>query len=249
MPPSVAQQPGTFYPFETSPPAPGGFHPSSDPYSPRRSWQPFVLVAGGVVAIAAIVVGVLLLTRSSSPSTAAQRGGASSSPAAATLPQEGSGGAPPSLAPAAAPASLLPAVPSGQMRRDIQALLYRWHGDIVDGQFRDAWNLLSARRQQLESQERGYRGWVRNQKTLAPYLDPSGIHITIQSLDPAGGVAQVLVTGMRWTAPHASCRHWSGITWVKYEQGEWRYDPGYSTTPQRKHEWKSRFSELLGGSC
>jgi hypothetical protein len=67
--------------------------------------------------------------------------------------------------------------------------------------------------------------------------------------EPGSGVAQVDVTGMTWDKPGASCTEWSGITWVKYEAGSWKYDPGYSTTPQREREWKSRFSQLLGGQC
>jgi hypothetical protein len=67
--------------------------------------------------------------------------------------------------------------------------------------------------------------------------------------DPATGVVQVRVTGMGWSAPYRHCRTWSGITWVKYEGGQWKYDPGYSTTRERKREWKSRYAELLGGSC
>lgn len=158
----------------------------------------------------------------------------------------------PDSAPAATTQSadgFLPAVSREQMRVDIQALLLRFHEDIVGGDFSDAWNLLSARRQRLELRERGYRQWVKNQKTLTPYLDPEGIHVGIDELDPSSGVARVTVTGMDWSAPNARCNQWSGVTWVKYEQGEWRYDPGYSTTRLRKLQWKHRFSELLGGSC
>lgn len=95
----------------------------------------------------------------------------------------------------------------------------------------------------------GYAAWVKNQSTLRPYLNPAGLQVSIQSTEPISGEAQVDVTGMSWDKPGAPCRQWSGITWVKYENGEWRYDPGYSTTPQREREWKSHYSELLGGSC
>jgi hypothetical protein len=54
---------------------------------------------------------------------------------------------------------------------------------------------------------------------------------------------------MKWNKPGAPCSEWSGITWVKYEEGAWRYDPGYSTSPEREAEWKSRYAELLGGKC
>jgi hypothetical protein len=68
-------------------------------------------------------------------------------------------------------------------------------------------------------------------------------------VNEATGVVQVMVTGMRWTKPGATCSEWSGVTWVRWENGGWYYDPGYSTTPQRTRDWKNRFSELLGGSC
>ena len=58
-----------------------------------------------------------------------------------------------------------------------------------------------------------------------------------------------MVTGMRWLKPNARCSQWSGLTWMKYESGDWLYDPGYSTTPERTAEWESRYSELLGGQC
>jgi hypothetical protein len=67
--------------------------------------------------------------------------------------------------------------------------------------------------------------------------------------DRASGVATVHVGGMAWSAPGANCTEWSGITWVKYEHGAWRYDPGYSTTAARKRKWKSRYGELLGTQC
>jgi len=39
------------------------------------------------------------------------------------------------------------------------------------------------------------------------------------------------------------------LTWVKYEGGQWTYDPGYSTTPARRRTWQPRTGELLGGAC
>ena len=71
----------------------------------------------------------------------------------------------------------------------------------------------------------------------------------MEKTEPNEGVAQVDITGMSWSKPGASCTEWSGITWVKYEDGAWKYDPGYSTTPQREREWKPRYAELLGGQC
>jgi hypothetical protein len=145
--------------------------------------------------------------------------------------------------------SRLPAVPRSQMRADIEQLLLDEHTDIVNGDYRAAWNLLSARKQAQYLREHGYGGWQNAQASLTPYLHPDGIHVTIDNLNPSDGVARVMVTGMSWSRPGASCSAWSGITWVKYEGGQWRYDPGFSTTPGRRAGWQSKFSQLLGGSC
>jgi hypothetical protein len=90
---------------------------------------------------------------------------------------------------------------------------------------------------------------VKNQESLNPYLDPSGLQVSVLNVNRDTGVATVQLTGMKWSKPGAACTEWSGISWVKYEAGAWRYDPGYSTSPEREAEWKSRYAELLGGRC
>jgi hypothetical protein len=144
---------------------------------------------------------------------------------------------------------VLPAVPGEQMQSEIQQMLLSWHEDVVAGNYRGAWELLSHRKQQQDEREYGYTTWVKNQSTLRPYLNPSGLQVSVEHVESGSGVAQVNVTGMGWDKPGAPCTEWSGITWVKYEDGGWKYDPGYSTTPQREREFKSRYSELLGGKC
>jgi hypothetical protein len=144
---------------------------------------------------------------------------------------------------------VLPAVSSQQMQSEIQQMLLAWHEDVVNGDYHAAWELLSHRKQAQDSREYGYATWVKNQSTLRPYLNPSGLQVSVESTEPSTGQAQVDVTGMGWDKPGAPCTEWSGITWVKYEDSAWKYDPGYSTTPQREREWKPRFSELLGGQC
>jgi serine/threonine protein kinase len=143
----------------------------------------------------------------------------------------------------------LPQESSGQIQESIQHLLYTWHEDVVIGDYSAAWGLLSERKRQEDLEKEGYATWEKNQSTLKPYLNPSGIKVSIMSTDASTGEAIVNVTGMTWDKPGASCSEWSGITWVLYENGGWRYDPGYTTTPQREAEWKSRYPELLGGSC
>ena len=136
-----------------------------------------------------------------------------------------------------------------QMASEIQHMLLEWHEDVVHGNYHAAWELLSDRKQAQDGREYGYATWVKNQSTLKPYLNPSGLQVSVEHTEPSSGVAQVDVTGMGWDKPGSSCTEWSGITWVKYEDGAWRYDPGYSTTPQREREWKPRYLELLGGKC
>jgi hypothetical protein len=135
------------------------------------------------------------------------------------------------------------------MRADIQQLLLDEHTDIVNGDYQAAWALLSARKQQQDLREHGYGGWQKAQASLTPYLDPQGIQVSLDKLEPSDGVARVTVTGMSWSKPGAPCSEWSGITWVRYEGGQWRYDPGFSTTPQRRRQWSTKFGQLLGGSC
>jgi hypothetical protein len=143
----------------------------------------------------------------------------------------------------------LPGVSGEQMRSEIEQMLLAWHEDVVHGEYRPAWNLLSNRKRVQDEREYGYGTWVKNQSTLRPYLNPANLQVSVERTEPASGVAQVDVTGMGWDKPGAPCTEWSGITWVKYEERAWRYDPGYSTTPQREREWKPRDSELLGGRC
>jgi hypothetical protein len=144
---------------------------------------------------------------------------------------------------------LLPAESQSQMASDIQPMLLQFHNDIVNDSWSDAWSLLSARKQKQYLTEYGYQTWISDQQSLGQYLDPSGLQVSVQAANPATGVAQVMVTGMTYTPSGGSPCAWDGITWVKYENGSWHYDPGYSTTPQREAVWKPRFSELLGGQC
>jgi len=144
---------------------------------------------------------------------------------------------------------LLPAESQNQMTSDIQSMLLQFHQDIVNGDWSNAWSLLSARKRRQALAETGYQGWISNQHSLGEYLDPSGLNVSIQNTSPSTGVAQVMVTGMTYSPPGKSPCAWDGVTWVKYESGAWHYDPGYSTTPQREAVWKPRFAELLGGQC
>jgi hypothetical protein len=134
------------------------------------------------------------------------------------------------------------------MEEEIGSLLLDYHEDVVEGDFRGAWALLSTRKRRQNLAEYGYRKWMEAQASLSDYLSPSPLQARIDALEDAG-VARVLVTGMGWAAPTSPCTEWSGLTWVRYERGEWTYDPGYSTTAARRQTWKPRAGELLGAGC
>jgi hypothetical protein len=158
------------------------------------------------------------------------------------------GGAAP--APAPAPGSPLPDVDEETMRSDIRDVLLAHHQDLVNGDFRGAWELTTERyrAKKLRDPKVGsFEAWAYGQRFLARYLDPSGIQVAIRQLDRRAGIATLDVTGMGWSGP--KCSRFEGVTWAKYEDGNWRYDPGYSISDQRRAEWRSRYSELLGTAC
>jgi hypothetical protein len=134
------------------------------------------------------------------------------------------------------------------MRVEIEELLSEYHVAVVERDFQYAWSLLTVRKQREEDLEQGFPAWKEAQASLAPYLEPYEIHVEIDGLEDEG-VARVLATGMGWTAPGSPCSEWSGLTWVRYEDGAWRYDPGYSTTAERRRRWAGRSDELMGVGC
>lgn len=144
---------------------------------------------------------------------------------------------------------VLPDASTSEMEEDIAGLLVDFHEAVVDRRFTDAWGHLSRRKQDQVEREDGFPTWRKAQASLTPYLEPWGLDVSIEGLDRSEGVARVSVTGMGWTEPGASCSEWSGLTWAKYEDGGWRYDPGYSTTPERRQTWEKRLPELLGVGC
>lgn len=149
----------------------------------------------------------------------------------------------------APPATMLPAVGRREMARGIRNVLLAFHRHVIYGDYRAAWGLLSKRKQAQVRREDGYPTWSEAQATLRNDLDPERIRVRIDKASPETGVVRVDVRGMTWSKPGAGCVEWSGLTWVKYENGRWRYDPGYSTTPERRRKWERRFSELLGAGC
>jgi hypothetical protein len=220
-----------------------------------RRWNPTLAIALNVLAVAMAGVAVAIAVSSSANSgarvlTRRVIADGVSAETSATSADESSGQATgEGEAASSTHEGALPDVSTAQMESEVEQVLRSWHEAVVQGDYHTAWELLSQRKQVQEEDEGGYAAWAKNQSTLRPYLNPAGLRVSIQRTEPISGVAQVDVTGMTWDKPGAPCSQWSGITWVKYENGKWRYDPGYSTTPQREREWKSHYSELLGGSC
>ncbi len=254
--PSLRQAPAGPRPAETPVISPAPPPPSVQATPPTRPWQPFIAIAAAALVLALVGGAVAIVvshgdrheTRLVAQETVTE---ATSPTGTATAPEEensestgGETGATTSTGEEAPPA-----VSTQQTASEIQVMLRDWHEDVVQGDYHAAWELLSARKQAQAEGEGGYATWAKNQATLRPYLKPAGLQVSIEDLEAEGGVAQVDVTGMTWDKPGAHCSEWSGITWVKRENEEWRYDPGYSTTQQREQEWKSRYTELLGGSC
>jgi hypothetical protein len=242
---ATAQQPTTAtapQPTTPVPPQPAPLPPSPAVRATARGPWPTVAAIVVTLGLAAAALA-LVLTR-----------GSDEAPATRTIvvqqpASDAAAGGGPADSPAGASDKEAPLVADEATRAEIRTLLKEHHAAIVAGDYRRAWDLLSRRKQAQKLREGGYDRWAAAQATLRPYLDPTGLDVKIEELDPATGVARVRVTGMSWSKPGARCAEWSGITWVKHEDGVWRYDPGYSTTPARERNWKDRFPELLGGAC
>jgi Double-GTPase 2 len=236
-----------------------GVIPASRPFEPSRTaqrltgadastfapigtggwaWRVAFSTAAVIAVLAAMAGGAAqLVDFSSEESAIASRGAGGSSGTTTTAPP-----------PRPLDSRGLPRQSRAATKRQIRQVLLGYHEAVLAGQFDRAWRLLTKRKQNQALREQGYAKWREAQATLAPYLDPSGMTVRIDALE-GDGVARVDVTGMDWYDPDASCSEWAGLTWVRYERGAWRYDPGYSTTPARERRWKPRFSELLGTTC
>jgi hypothetical protein len=199
------------------------------------------LVAAAILLVGAGAAGAIVLARGG--------GGESTTTVAGT---EAAGSTSNEEAPdeesSAVDSNGLPDVSRAAMEGEIQGLLLAYHEDVVAHDFRSAWALLSARKRQQNLAEYGYREWMKAQASLSGYLSPAGLQARIEGLE-GDGVARVEVSGMGWSDPDSGCPEWAGLTWVRYEGGSWAYDPGYSTTPDRRRTWQPRSAELLGANC
>ena len=249
-------------PPPTPPPTPPRVAPPPTPPPPpaggSRNWIPvvigvLVLLVGAGVAVAIVAgknSGGSQTTTVEQVAVPGAEGGFEEEPGVAEEP--GVEGAEaeeePVQAEGESTSSGFPNVARSQMNEEISSLLQSYHEDLVEEDFQGAWALLSSRKRHQYLREYGYRKWTVDQATLTPYLRPYGLEADVVSLE-GEGVARVDVTGMGWSKPGAPCSEWSGLTWVKYEGGQWTYDPGYSTTASRRATWRPRSARLLGGDC
>ncbi|HEV7493336.1 RING finger protein [Baekduia sp.] len=247
-PPPVQQQPAAY----ASPPPP--------PDSGRGRSSTALILAVLVLALA-VAGGATALVVSSGNSTGAATSPATvtqvvaqapvgtDSPAGTTTGEE----EPPDGTTVDEPPSsngALPEEDEAQMASDIQSVLLAHHEAIVRQDFRAAWVLTSERYRAKKLREPGgYGAWETAQASLSRYLDPSGLQVSVTSTDSRSGVATIRVSGMGWGAPRSSCSSWEGITWAKYENDHWRYEPGYSISDQRRAQWQPRREQLLGWGC
>ena len=210
-------------------------------------WRTPSVFAGAVIVLAlAITGGAVALVVSNNNQ---QSGANVPAPTVTVSP-------PPAPTPPAAPetpppgAGILPNVDEATMEADITDLLRSHHQAIVAGNYYDAWVLTSRRYRAKKKRELGsFETWAEGQIDLGNNLDPGDVAASIRELDRRNGVATVDVSGMGWTKPGSPCSTWSGVTWARYENDHWRYEPGYSMSPQRRAEWFPRRTALLGWGC
>ncbi len=221
--------------------------PSPSPARPGRRRAP-LLIAAAILLLGAGAAAAIVLAGGgdSSPTTVAADGG--NSGATSSGGDDAGETEDESESEGEVEEEGFPLVGKAEMEEQIAALLVAYHEDVVEHDFPSAWALLSVRKHRQNLAEYGYTKWKRAQASLSDYLSPAGLRARIDSLE-GEGVARVRVTGMGWSAPQSPCSEWGGLTWVKYEGGEWTYDPGYSTTSARRSEWQPRAGELLGANC
>jgi hypothetical protein len=136
------------------------------------------------------------------------------------------------------------------MAADVGELLRRFYGAQIKYQYGVQRGLTTERYQRNVIDDLGFSTWATDyQATAAPYLaDAQNIDVTILDQDPADGVVTVDARGMRYTKPGSSCSMWEGITWARYEQGRWRYDPSVKATAARQARW-GHSDKVIGSGC
>jgi hypothetical protein len=144
------------------------------------------------------------------------------------------------------PDTPLPQISRDEMTGQIRTALRDYHQSLADGRLDHAFSLMSERKQQDVRDGDGLDAWKTYRASFGNQIEPSGLRVKIVETDPKAGIAAVRVSGMPYHDSASLCKTWSGVTWVKYEHGGFHYDPGYSTTNERRGEWELRKLDTLG---
>ncbi|MEV4422459.1 hypothetical protein AB0L40_21155 [Patulibacter sp. NPDC049589] len=146
------------------------------------------------------------------------------------------------------------------MADDIATTISEYYGALNNGDTNTAWDLLSGRRHRLETSGRVLYGrqrtrasWAAAEGRTGLAVSPGTVTATMVELDRANGVATVRIKGLDFSGPNAGhCNgRYTGITWAKYENGAWKYEPGANTTAKREARWPNASTDprLLGNKC
>ena len=144
-----------------------------------------------------------------------------------------------------------------QMRVAIASLMKRHHQLIADGDYAGAYALYSSRKRNQPLIEtpscQSYTCWAPVMYPLQSGLsNPVRASVRVVRVFKGAGVAEVRVVLPRPNCPTGA---WEGITWAKYENGRWTYDPGWKTDEVQRAQYKStnggntQDSRLLGIGC
>jgi hypothetical protein len=144
------------------------------------------------------------------------------------------------------PDAPLPPISRDEMTRQIRAMFRDYHGSLRDGRLDHAFSLMSERKQRDVRDGDGLGAWKRFGASFGQQIEPSRLQVRIVETDAQAGIAGVRVSAMPYDNPASPCKTWSGVTWAKYEHGGFHYDPGYTTTRERRITWEPLRLQTLG---
>ncbi len=222
----------------------------------------------GVVVLIAAVVGIVLIAQTFSGSNNAPTTQASSSDETSSSDTTGvknvgtpsDNGSDPSAGRIYSNGKF-PDVSKERMIADITDLIRRFHQYAKDGDTAAAWALLSARkRRQVEGNfygapqagdpdgVGGFAEWADQQVELGSFVDPSGVQVSLGEPNfKDEGVMTIVVSNMPYSnSGKPYCTNWHGYTWVRYEGGRWKYEPGFAVTSERYAAFKPIEKKTLG---
>jgi hypothetical protein len=124
------------------------------------------------------------------------------------------------------------------------------------------WNLLSEKKRNQKQEEdrtgeEDLSAFISNQFELGEYLSsPEYAVVRVLDVNRRTGAVEIYVGNLGYVGSCTSSAAdpsdlWSGITWVRFENGSWGYEPGFSSTEQRRSRWENAGDQykLLGLGC